>query len=384
MEITDFLKPNSQDFIETVSSLVETKLGSKVCFYEEDLIIKSFNFSLICVNETRGNTNIEAEIDFEQIKYELYSLEQGNWNFSLLDLGIIESGNDISDTYYALQKITHHILENNSIPLILGGSQDLCYSQYRAYDGIKYMINIANLDFRFDLGDSNAKLNHESFLSHMIVNKPYNLFNYSNLGYQTYFNSQEEIKLLEKMFFEAYRLGELSNNIKSVEPTLRDADMLLLDVRSIESQSLGQDNLHANGFNSREICALSRYAGLSDKVSSFGIYELQYLASKISKKLIAQIIWYFFEGTEYRINEEADVNNPNFVRYQVPIDNELLVFYESKLSGRWWIEIPSNMKSPNNKLKQHTLLPCDKETYLSACDQDMPERWYKAKQKNEF
>jgi len=384
MEISDFLTSNSQDFIGAVADLQNTKLGSKVSFYDEELSIEDFSFSLICVNETRGNPDLQGDIDFEQIKYQLYKLEQGNWNFSLLDLGVIESGDNISDTYYALQKITHHILESNSIPIILGGSQDLSYSQYRAYDGFKYMVNIANLDFKFDLGDSNANLNHESFLSHMIVNKPYNLFNYSNLGYQTYLNSQEEIKLLEKMFFETYRLGEIANNIKNIEPAIRDSDILLLDIRSIESQSLGQDNLHVNGFNNREICALSRYAGLSDKVSSFGIYEIQYLNSQMSKKLMAQIIWYFIEGTIYRVNEKASVDNPDFLKYQVPIDNEVLVFYESKLSGRWWIEIPSNLKSVNNKLKQHTLLPCDKETYLSACDQEMPERWYKAKQKNEF
>jgi arginase family enzyme len=384
MEIFDFLKPHSQDFIDAVSGLDKTKIGSKVSFYNDDLLVEDFSFTVICVNESRGNPNQQRDIDFEQIKYQFYGLEQGNWGFSFLDLGVIEKGDNISDTYYALQKITHEILKRNSIPIILGGSQDLSYSQYRAYDGFKYMVNVANLDFKFDLGDSNVPLNHESYLSHMIVDKPYNLFNYSNLGYQTFLNSQEEIKLLEKMFFEAYRLGEIANNLKQVEPAIRDADILLLDIRSIESQSLGQDNLHANGFNNREICALSRYAGLSDKVSSFGIYELQYIKSQMAEQLIAQIMWYFVEGNMYRINEKANVNNPDFLKYQVPVDNEVLVFYESKLSGRWWIEIPSNIKSVNNKLKQHTLLPCDKETYLSACDQEMPERWYKAKQKNEF
>jgi hypothetical protein len=384
MEIFEFLKANSPDFIEATQNLKESQVGGKVSFYSEDSAIKDFGFSLICVNEKRGNPDFTGDIDFEKIKHEFYKLEQGNWNFSLLDLGVIESGSDISDTYFALKKITHYILENNSIPIILGGSQDLCYSQYRAYDGIKYMVNLANIDFKFDLGDSNKNKNNESFLSHMIVDKPYNLFNYSNLGYQTYLNSQEEIKLLDKLFFETYRLGEITNNIKSVEPALRDADIVALDIRSIEGQTLRQNHLHANGFNNREICALARYAGLSDKVSSFGLYELQYLDSKISKSLIAQIIWYFVEGTMYRINENASVNNPSFIKYQVPVENEVLVFYESKLSGRWWIEIPSNLKNTNNKLKQHTLLPCDKETYLSACDQELPERWFKAKQKNEF
>jgi len=381
--VFDFLISNSAQFVQEVENLNSNQIGSNITFFDEDDLGK-FDFALICVNETRGNASVDNEIDFERIKYNFYKLQKGNWRLSIVDLGFIEQGSEISDTFFALRTITNHVLEKKAIPIILGGSQDLLYPHYRAYDGIDYMVNIANIDSKFDLGDSNAELNNESFLSHMVVDKPYNLFNYANLGYQTFLNSQEEINLLEKMFFESYRLGEILNDLKIVEPVLRDANLVAIDIRSIESQSLGQDNLNPNGFNNREICSLSRYAGLSDKVSSFGIYELQYLSSEISKKLIGQLLWYFIEGTQYRINEIADVNNSNFIKYRVPIENEELVFYESTLSGRWWIEIPSNINNVNNKLKQHTLLPCDKENYITACNQELPDRWLKAKQKNEF
>ncbi len=380
----DFLKQNSSEFTENIQKLTSTQVGSKVTFNDQAENIKDYNFVLICVDESRGNTLNQDNIDFENIKTAFYELQLGNWDISILDCGIIESGNEISDTFYALRQIVNYALEHKVLPIILGGSQDLLYSHYRAYDGIKYMVNIANIDPKFDLGDSNIDLNNESFLSHMIVNKPYNLFNYANIGYQSFYNTQEEIHLLEKMFFESYRLGEVVNDIRIVEPVLRDADIVSLDIRSVESQSFFQDNMYPNGFNNREICSLSRYAGLSDKVTSFGIYELQYLHSKISKKLVGQILWYFIEGTHYRLKEVADVNNSSFLKYQVPVDNEVLVFYESQLSKRWWIEIPSNIDNVNNKLKQHTLLPCDKQSYLSACNQELPERWIKAKQKNEF
>ncbi|QTY28123.1 formimidoylglutamase [Flavobacterium sp. CS20] len=378
------LKPNTSSFIEAVENLSNIYIGSSVSFLDKQTSIEDFDFCIISINECRGDQSDKNEIDFEEIKIQLYQLYKGNWNLSIIDLGILDAGESISDTYYAFQSIIKKVLGYNIIPIILGGSQDILYSQYRAYDGIKYMLNLANIDAKFDLGDSNVKMHNQSFLSHMIVQKPYNLFNYANVGYQTYLNSQEEINLLEKMFFEAYRLGEVSKNIESVEPTLRDADIVALDVTSIQSQSLGQDSLYPNGFDSREICALSRYAGISDKVSSFGLYELQHLTSNISKQLIAQVIWYFIEGVKFRLDEKADINNPNFIKYQVPVENDILVFYESQLSGRWWIEISSNFKDVNNKLNQHTLLPCDKQNYISACNQNIPERWVKARKKNEF
>lgn len=383
MDIIEFLTPNSANFEEKVWKLHPSSVGKDVDFLTQDVSYKDYDFGIIAVNDTRGQSDQHHDIDFERLKLKFYSLYKGNWKSSIIDIGFIEAGENISDTYFLLKQVTAELISKKVIPIILGGSQDLCFAQYRAYDGLKYMVNIANIDFKFDLGDSNEKMNHESYLSHMIVDKPYNLFNYSNLGYQTYFNAQEEINLLEKMFFEAYRLGDISSDLKKAEPVLRDADIVTLDVRSVECQYIGSKSPNVNGFNNRELCALLRYAGLSDKVSSLGLYELQY-TEKQSYSLLAQALWYFIEGFQYRFNESASVINPNFIKYQVPIENEILVFFESKLSGRWWIEIPSNSNITNNKLKQHTLLPCDKENYLQACDQELPERWIKAKQKNEF
>lgn len=381
----EFLHPNSEAFVEAVSNLSASKLGSKVDFYQEDTDLKDYKFSILCINETRGDANsIDASIDFEGIKAELYDLHTGNWEASLLDLGTVNCGEKLKDTYYLVKDIVHQLLLHDSIPIILGGTQDLVYPVYRAYDKIKYMLNLANIDHQFDLGESTKAISNSSYLSHMVVDKPYNLFNYSNIGYQTYLNSQSEISLLEKMFFETYRLGEVTQDLKAIEPIFRDADIVTLDIRSIESQSLGEPGLQPNGFTNREICALSRYAGFSDKVSSFGIFELHHSSSLISKKLIAQVMWYFIEGVSYRLNEVVDINNPDFLKYQVPVEEETLIFYESKLSGRWWIEIPSDNVNANNKLKQHTLLPCDKQNYLMACNQELPERWILAKQKNEF
>ena len=53
----------------------------------------------------------------------------------------------------------------------------------------------------------------EFFLSKIIIEEPNNLFNFSTIGYQTYYNSQEEIDLIEKLYFDAYRLGKYLKNL---------------------------------------------------------------------------------------------------------------------------------------------------------------------------
>ena len=47
-----------------------------------------------------------------------------------------------------------------------------------------------------------------------------------------------------------------------------------LDLKSIKASELSsRQKFSPNGFDGREICAISRYAGISNKVSSYGIFE---------------------------------------------------------------------------------------------------------------
>jgi hypothetical protein len=61
---------------------------------------------------------------------------------------------------------------------------------------------------------------------------------------------------------------------------MRDANFVTLDVTSVAMTNVNPSM--PNGFSGKEICALSRYAGISDKVSSLGIYEIQDLGHQHS------------------------------------------------------------------------------------------------------
>ena len=212
------------------------------------------------------------------------------------------------------------------------------------------------------------------------MEKPNNLFNFSNVGYQTFFNPQEEIDLINDLFFDAYRLGEVVNKIELVEPILRDADIVSIDISAIRnSEAPANNNATPNGFYGEDICAISRYAGISDKVSSFGIYEFNYKLDnkRQTSQLIAQAIWYFIEGVNCRTNDYPFGTKEKYQKFIVPLEDEILNFYKSNKSGRWWMEINFN----NNKYERHSLIPCTYQDYLNATEQEIPERWYKTLKK---
>lgn len=378
----DFLSPIDHEIIQYINGLSSQHLGSKVAFHTE----KDFpdtdkvKIAIIGVLENRGDLKAFEEVNLSAIRKELYSLFPGNWQSSIADLGDILPGNSLEDTFFALQKVCSKLIRKGVIPIIIGGTQDLTYPLYRAYDSLEQMVNLVSIDSKFDIGKQEEGITSNSYMSKIILDEPNNLFNFSNIGYQTYYNSQEEIDLVEKLYFDAYRLGEISNNISLSEPVFRDADIVCVDLNSVKSSDSGNlINFTPNGFDGKEICSLSRYSGISDKVSSFGIFN--HNNSKEESVLIAQMIWYFIEGVNYRSNEYPFGTKDNYIKYIVPLENEELVFYKSNKTDRWWIEI-NFFAGQHNKLKKHTLLPCSHDEYLAACNHEIPERWWKAQRKN--
>ncbi|OIQ21340.1 MAG: arginase [Flavobacterium sp. MedPE-SWcel] len=378
----EFLEPLDNTLVDYIATLPEQSLGKNASLHVEGDFpeVENVSMAIIGVLDNRGDGEESDPIHFNYIREQFYSLYPGNWDKTIADLGNIPAGATLQDTYYVVKVIVEQLIKSRIIPIVIGGSQDITYAMYRGYDKLEQMVNLVAIDNKFDLGRDNKVIRAESYLTSMIVDEPNNLFNYSNVGYQTYFNSQEEIDLIEKLYFDAYRLGEITGNSTIAEPVFRDADLISLDMESVRSADSGNIvKFFPNGFNGKEICTLARYAGISDKVTSFGIFNHQ--DTKQEALLIAQVIWYFIEGVNYRSNEYPFNTKIDYLKYTVLIDEEELVFYKSDKTERWWIEVPL-VTGGNNKLKRNTLLPCTHDDYLAACDQSFPERLWKAQRKN--
>ena len=383
----------NQEFLTPVkeSVIAHLSLQSRLCFgqiirihTEEEGIpdLENVKIAILGVQEDRNSeNNFGCGDNLHFIRTKLYELFPGNWDVSIADLGNVLKGNSVTDTYFAVSEIITGLLKKNIIPIIIGGGQDITYVNYRAYDSLEQTVNIAAVDSRFDLGNLDDELTSQSYLSKVIMQEPNNLFNYSNVGYQTYFNAQDEIELLDNLFFDACRLGK-AKELENIEPVFRNADIVSIDIGSVkQTDAPANNNASPNGFYGEEICAISRYAGLSDKVSSFGIYEYN---SKLDNNhqtahLIAQMVWYFVEGFSFRVKDYPFSGKENYQKFTVLLeDDDPLTFYKSNKSGRWWIEIKI---VSDNKYKRHALIPCTYKDYNDATKQIIPEKWYKAMRK---
>ena len=385
MDLTDFFEKVDLDQIDSTFEYKASHFANSLTFYENQEI-EDYKIALIGVNEERNCFNNEgcssAPNHVRKYLYRLAGFKSAN---KIIDLGNLKAGNTTQDTYFALSSIIEFLVKKNILPIIIGGSQDLTYANFLAYKNLEQTVNLVAVDSKFNIGSSDDELNSDNFLSKIILHQPNYLFNYSNIGYQTYFIDKEEIDLMSKLFFDTYRLGQVQQNIEEVEPIVRNADILSFDVSSIrQSEAPGNKNASPNGLYGEQACQISRYAGLSDKLTSIGFYEINPTIDNHGQTshCVAQMIWYFIDGYNNRKNDFPIGSRKNYLKYMVNIQegDKEVVFYKSDKSERWWMDVPY---PTHNKIKyeRHLLVPCSYNDYQIACENEIPNRWWQTFQK---
>ena len=373
----DSLTPVSEEVLLSLNFLPRQIIGRNIKIHTKKLgfpEIQGTKIAIIGVEEIRNSFFPTQKYSLENFRKEFYRLYPGNWDFQISDLGDLPNGAEPEDTYFALKEISIHLRQLNIISVIIGGSHDIIYPLYESYKINKQLVNIVSVDNQFDFSQEEELISGRSYMSKIIMKQPNYLNNYTNLGYQSYLIAQEELDLIEKLHFESIRLGLLLDKISIAEPHLRDADITGFDMKVLSWEATQNNSGNPNGIDSRTICSLARYAGLSDRLTSFGIFEL--FPSILFDKLIAQILWYFIEGFNCRFDEYPVLTSQGYSKYTVTLSDRELVFYQSEKSKRWWIEI-TNQDYLNNKMKRSTLLSCTHQDYLDACNDKLPDRWWK-------
>ncbi|MBC8320934.1 MAG: formimidoylglutamase [Bacteroidetes bacterium] len=388
MDISTYLEPVKIKNLSVSSDSGRYSLADVAVIYtnENDFPdLEKIDVAIIGVGDDRATLNKGCNSAPDEVRgwfYRLYS----HWNnLHIADIGNIKPGHQVEDTYFALKEVVAELLKNNITALIIGGGQDLTYANYLAYENIGRIINIASVDPRFDLGHDEHELNNKSYLSHIILHQPNFLFNFTNIGYQTYFVDQDSLVLMKNLYFDTNRLGNVKAEMEEVEPMVRDADILSIDISSIKhADAPAVDKAMPNGFTGEEMCKICRYAGMSDKLTSIGFYELNpsFDNNGQSAHLYAQMMWYFLDGFANRRNDFPENNHHDYTRFNVQVENfeEELVFLKSKKTDRWWMLV-SSKDIVSQKYKRHQFVPCSYNDYQKAINHEIPDRWWKVQQK---
>ena len=380
MNLFDFLDPVSLEKPEEYLISNPNILGKNIVIHTPDNkpdLTENFQVALLGVPEDRNSLNRGASLAPEKIRTKLYQLFK--INCKIVDLGNVKQGNTFDDTYVALKEVLHILFSNNLVIVLIGGTQELTLPVFQLIESYRKNINLTTIDRTIDILKDVVKPTAESYLTEIIFKKRI-LFKYSNLGHQIHYTDKENIELVGKLFHDIFRLGEVRTDISLVEPVLRDSDIVSFDISAIrQSDAPAHVNPSPSGFYAEEACQLSRYSGISDRVMVFGLFEVNPKHDILNQtsSLAAQIIWYFLDGFSCRNPEFPESENKNFKTFIVghsDLDYEM-TFYKSLVSERWWMEVP------NPKGNSPVLVSCSYSDYQKACEQEIPDLWWKSFQK---
>ncbi len=304
-----------------------------------------------------------------KIRAELYQLSKFDTKLKIADFGNLKPASSIKGNYQALRDIVDYFNELKIVTIIIGGSQDLSIGVCEAFKGDKY-FSFSTIDAFLDVKKGKEPFDSNNYLSRLFMSK-FSLFHFNLIGFQSHYLTSESINKIENDG-NHIRLGSLRDNIALAEPIIRNTDFLSFDINAVKhADAPGTRKVSPNGLRSEEACQLAKYAGMSNRLKVFGLFDIvtEKDQNDLTVKLAAQIIWYFLEGFFNRDNVKPD-SNENCVMFQVEVESvdKPIVFYRNTKTNQWWIEIETYEKA-----KFH--FACSENEYIIASNNEIPGLW---------
>ncbi len=332
--------------------------------------INKADIIIIGVEEERNAIdNKGANLAPNAIRQAFYKLFPGEWHLNICDLGNLRETELPEQTYINLQEVISLLPADVSI-IILGGSQDLTLGLTNYYDLNNKTYNLSVIDAFIDSSMTDNEIDNENYLTYILNKQESQLQNLSLFGIQSFFNHPSKFKILDQLYIDYYNLGVIKNEINEVEPELRDAHIISVDIKSIKYADMpAQTKGMPNGFDGIEICQLARLAGIAPKNRIFGIFEYNPLMDQrlTGANLIAQMLWYYIEGKHKKQTEYPEVEKSELLKFYVENEILKLVFYKNQKTKRWWVEIAQ--LETNSRL-----IPCSEKDYQEALNGKLSKR----------
>ena len=310
----------------------------------------------------------------DPIRKHLYQLSYGFSGLKIADLGNFRK-KSLEFCISALAEIRSAGL----LPLLIGDDLVFVQSLYRALKLNYPSINITAVDERIPLSANASDSSSALYLNPLLHSKDKDVLQIGLLGSQMHFIPSETFGYVQEQNFDLVRLGDAKANLENLEPIIRNAELSGINVQALKSFELpAVPKPTPSGFDIIEASRMARYAGMSDKLKAF--YLLGY-APKIdlqnqSAFAIAEILWYFIDGFYHR-KGDYPISTEGLIEYIVSLKqyDYDLTFWKSKLSGRWWIQVPLKVRTRDQR---HRLIPCSHADYKRACQDELPDRLVKA------
>lgn len=373
-DLIHFLEPLHFIDVYNRNDYNNNQIGKKISIFPHDSFSPELtDIFIVGCGENRDNSqNTNWSNSPDAIRRALYKMYDWHPEIKVADLGNILEGKTANDTKAALGAVLEYIHSIGKIAIVLGSSQELTLQQYAPFQKNNELIEVAAIDMLMDIEEAET-INERSYLMHLLTDQPNYIKHFSLIGFQSYYTNPTLLQTLDRLRFDCFRLGRVRANIEEMEASLRSCDLVTVDLNVLRaSEAPYMKQASPNGLFNDELCQLLRYAGMSEKIKSLGIYGFneEYDETELGAAQIAQMIWYFIDGYRVKLAEYPLTELQEFEEYNVSMSNTASTFLKSKRTGRWWMKLPDQ-----------SFIPASYNDYLIAAANEYPERWLRAQER---
>jgi formiminoglutamase len=363
--LSHWVTPVPTEQISAIGTSPEGSLGRQIDFYEgAEKKLPKGGVILLGLAETEAN----------QVRQMLFSFSSPDPSLRITDLGNFRK----ADSDFCIPLI-QELLSAGHLIVLLGKGEETAVTQFMAYRDFRRVSNMALIHQHLRLAVKESTNTPDCPMQAILLPQHKRLFHFALLGSQAHLMQGQVLRYMEKKGFDHIRLGGVRQDMGSVEPAIRDMDLVAAHTQVLRTAPDAFQTGSASGLTVEEFCQLARYAGISEKVTSVsvaGLVEPQAAAARFYTEAAAQFIWYFLEGVAQR-HSDFPVSVNQMTEYIVDLQKLAyrLTFWRSNKSGRWWVQVPVQIEK--NK-ERHRLVPCTYQDYQLASKEELSDRLVRA------
>jgi hypothetical protein len=317
-----------------------------------------------------------APNSFVALREELYALFAPGKALPIIDLGDVEVALPGSDDKMSGEKVTcalHKLIAEGIFPVVFGEGMPGASNVYDAVKAHQKGVTATFILPSAGMGNAQEPLSGSNVLAHFMLDYGREVEALNVLAYQSYLTPPADVQSFGEQYCGLMRLGAVRENMKRAEPLLRDADVLCAGVNAVrQCDAPAAADPSPNGLYAEEMCQLLRLAAFSDKLKAcyLGNFSLANDSQRQTAKLVAQLIWHVADGIACRVNDDpTDPKTCRRLQIEMGGKDQQLVFYQSKITDRWWMSVPVDKSSAVR------IVPCERNDYEKALRLEIPDSW---------
>ncbi len=229
----------------------------------------------------------------------------------VFDAGNLKKHMKLEDALSKLEAIANYLLRFGYTPIVLGGSNDLSYADFKACDAVRGRCGAINIDSHLDVRENLNGINSGTPYRMLIEEKILRGTDFVEYGTQDFANSRQHLAYVRAAKAQVYTLHQIRSRRNSEE--FMEAYRLAgketgsvyvsFDMDSVRSSDApGVSAPTPTGLTAEEVLECAYLAGSEPKTAMIDVCELnpKYDADGRTAKLAAMIVANFLAGLANR------------------------------------------------------------------------------------